>query len=365
MSEQSTEGLAAWTAFKNICDLLAIGEHTQLLSLESWNWELIVEIASKHFVSPALAHPLNNQRNAPQDAKDYFNAILELNRARNEIQIEGLKTIATKLQAQHINPLFLKGAASIISGTYPDPAARFMGDIDILISPAQRSKIKQIFSENEFIDRPGDTDRQASIFYHEETMVHKETDLGFDIHIALGRNRYLSMLDSKGFLERSVIVEFAGTKFLIPCATDRVIHCIVHARIQNLAHSQGTVDLRQLLELKSIILKNNKDLDWQAIQVHFEKNGKLEVLASQFFLMKELLNLETPLKLAGKINEIDRLKFWVDPTKRKSALMLIAKTIQNYARVVWHEPWFFREVVNPTAWRNQFKLFQKRLKSGK
>jgi Uncharacterised nucleotidyltransferase len=361
MFKQSAAGLENWTAFQHICDLLSFGESHQLHDIASWNWEQIVKIASTRLVASVLAKPVQAQINAPEEVKQYFNAILEMSRNRSKIQLDGLSAIVGKLQKRGINPILLKGAASVVSDTYAEPALRFMGDVDILISPEERMLTKAVFAEAGYIDRPGDEPRRAGVFYNEEAMVHPETELGFDIHVALGRFSYRKFLDSAGFINRASQHEFEERIYLTPCVNDRIIHCIFHERIQHGNQARGGVDLRQLVELRSIIERNKPNIDWSLIQNHFHKNGQGAALTTMLSLLKICLHYETPLGAIESVSVIEQLKMWLDPTVNNSSAKIFFRTMKEYTMIAVQEPVRLIHILRPKMWSNRYRILRNRL----
>ena len=58
-----------------------------------------------------------------------------LNARRNRRLREQALEIAATLGAVGIRPVFLKGLAALLLDLHGDPAARFIGDIDVLLRP--------------------------------------------------------------------------------------------------------------------------------------------------------------------------------------------------------------------------------------
>ena len=131
--------MTRWEAFITICSYLRaglLGGHRELK--QNLNWELIIEVASFHYVTPVLAWCLRKDECVPTDVRDYFEASLALNMERNQPMLSGLARLAGLLNAIDIEPILLKGAACMVEGTYPEPSLQILGDVDVLI-PAKRS----------------------------------------------------------------------------------------------------------------------------------------------------------------------------------------------------------------------------------
>ena len=130
--------MTRWDAFTALCGYLRAG----LLGGERYRhggvaWESLIEIASFHYVTPALARCLGRDADVPEDVREYFEAAAALNARRNELMQRGLARVVGLLNAIDIEPMPLKGAAHLAEGLYPEPSLRLLGDVDILI-PSNR-----------------------------------------------------------------------------------------------------------------------------------------------------------------------------------------------------------------------------------
>ena len=54
-------------------------------------------------------------------------------RDRNRRELQQLGRVARSLNRCGVRPVLLKGAASLVAGTYPETAGRFLSDIDLLV----------------------------------------------------------------------------------------------------------------------------------------------------------------------------------------------------------------------------------------
>ena len=106
--------MTRWEALTTTCGYLRAG----LLGREreperDISWELMVEVASFHFVTPALAWCVSRDADVPSDVRDYFKSMATLNDQRNERMLAGLARASGLLNAIDIAPLLLKGAAQL------------------------------------------------------------------------------------------------------------------------------------------------------------------------------------------------------------------------------------------------------------
>ena len=107
-----------------------------LSSLTQPDWIQLIELANNHLVVTSLYPQLKQKcllENIPHDVLEYFSAVHELNSKRNKSILQQMDDLVTTLNTAGIQPILLKGIASLSSHLYPDPGMRFLGDIDFLI----------------------------------------------------------------------------------------------------------------------------------------------------------------------------------------------------------------------------------------
>src|SRR5690242_18771505 len=82
------ENVTRWEAFVTICSYLRaglLGGHDE--PKQNLSWELIIEVASFHYITPVLAWCLRRDESVPSDVRDYFEASLALNMERNRCML--------------------------------------------------------------------------------------------------------------------------------------------------------------------------------------------------------------------------------------------------------------------------------------
>src|SRR3546814_12082758 len=92
-------------------------------------------MAADHAITPALSFAIGNDPALPAEIADHLAAVRYLNAERNARILDGIDSVAAVLADHGVDAVFLKGAASLIDALHADPAARFVGDIDVLVPP--------------------------------------------------------------------------------------------------------------------------------------------------------------------------------------------------------------------------------------
>src|SRR5262245_1924039 len=134
-SDASDKTMTRWEVFQLLAECLrpAVSSTRPRIPSVSIPWELVVEASSDHLVSPALGWCLRNDDRVPAEVFTCFETLLELNRRRNSVVLDGLEQALTSLNSAGITPMLLKGTATLADDLYPDSGMRVLGDIDLLI----------------------------------------------------------------------------------------------------------------------------------------------------------------------------------------------------------------------------------------
>ena len=99
-------------------------------------WPRLVTLSGVHLLTPALAPALEHEHlraAVPDELRDYLAAMHEAATQRNDALRAQLEEVAARLNAIGVVPVALKGAIRLIDGLWPDPALRFMHDLDLLV----------------------------------------------------------------------------------------------------------------------------------------------------------------------------------------------------------------------------------------
>ena len=210
----------------------------------SLDWMLILEIANEQLLTPALWSALHNSSGAallPADAREYLAALHRLNGKRNDtLRIQALQLIGG-LNEAGITPVLLKGGLALFDGPYADPAARMMRDLDVLVPAGSLEKAIAALEQLGYR-----LIRRYEAGHHAVGDFARSGDPGsVDLHTELIDQRYV--LPASEVQARAMLKEVRGVRYLSPCATDRVMHNLLHAQIHFLGNFyRGELQLQQV-----------------------------------------------------------------------------------------------------------------------
>jgi hypothetical protein len=268
-------------AFGFLCTLLSLNESLEqtdqlrrAAQSGSIPWDAVVDHASRQWVSAAVSYTLHRKglKNVlPKDLEDYFEGMATLNRQRNErLRAEAID-MARILNSVGITPVFLKGAANLFGGLYPDPAQRIMLDLDALISTEQLTiavRAMQAHGYNELVDTA------FPAHHHYPPLGRAGGTASIELHTTPLDFLAPPLLSSAEIVEHATELSIEGVRFAVPSACCRLVHCIVHTHFSDHAYIYGDLSLRELLD--TALLSRAETIDWRLISKRFNtRRGKM------------------------------------------------------------------------------------------
>jgi hypothetical protein len=305
MRIESPDDVRRWTAFLDLCAMLAPGAKERKPPSEIADWETIVRLASEHFVSSAVWRAISGSGEAQDEVGEYFHAVREMNAERNRMMLDGLSKVLAALEEFGVKAVLLKGAASLASGLYDDPAERILTDIDLLIAPGQIELAESALRSHGYRDAVPPPKRWLKpSAHHLPALAPAEGGFGIELHSALGEARD-RMPAAAAVCERAIPLTWRGHTVFVPDPADAVIHNIVHAQVHHGLHARGAVELRQVRELALLAMRHRNSLDWAGIQ---RRLGDRAVLAAQAAHSRVLMGVAFPVDEGNAKETMRRLQ---------------------------------------------------------
>ena len=335
---------ARWETLRDLCRLVGCwlkpGDPVSLPG--SAGWEPLIEAASAQLVSPALAFALQGRSDVPKRVSDYFDGILYLNRDRNRIFLGGLETALQALNAAAIEPVLLKGAASLASELYPDPAMRILGDVDLLVPEGTGAKaVRALLSCGyEIVDKGVINYREH---HHLAPMRDPESGLFIELHVRPLLRKWDCFLPAHSVLEQATPIGFQNGAVRLPTPTHRLIHAIVHDQLSDSNHAARRLDVRQMLELAALIDRYADAIDWRGLQEIFDRNGQRIVLQDTLEILDSLFGVRAPGLAHSSRQAVLALRREVDRSDAQWLFRRIRRDIRKH-------PFLLFRVFYPPSW---------------
>jgi hypothetical protein len=207
----------------------------------------------------------------------------EANRPRVQDLMAQGDAVLDALAGAGIGAVALKGLHALRAGWWPDPVARVMRDLDVLVAEAEAEPAQAVLGDLGYRSLPSGHDAYAD---HELAAVHLPGRSGsVELHTALVVSRWRGVLPARDVLA-------AGPPM---STTDAVVHSIAHAQLHDEAHLLGRLALRSAHELAVLAAGPRAGtIDWGGVRTRFAAVGATGALDAQLHLARAAFGAEVP-----------------------------------------------------------------------
>ena len=219
-------------------------------------------------MTPTLDQALRDQgllSDVPAEVRDYLEAVHGLNGERNRKIAAQVVEITAALNAIGIEPVLLKGVAHLLADLYGDPAARVIGDIDLLVSAERIADAVGALAAIGY--REAGLDDVSFAAHHHHTPLARGDDGG--------RGRAAHGAGPAGVLDavrrRSGSGATRGRWWSAAIGPgcrrpqDLVVHNIVHGQLADRHYWSGRIALRPLCDLVRLRIAHDAAIDWPEV----------------------------------------------------------------------------------------------------
>jgi hypothetical protein len=273
-----------------------------------WDWDQTVQVAAREEVLPALHGKLS----CPPEIADFFDGIHQLNAERNCQLIREVETLASLLNQAGIEPVLLKGSAYLVTGIYPDPAERWLQDIDFLVSPPRSAEAFEIIRRSGYESH---VPKPTALGRHHHPMLVQMHHLPVEVHHSLGLGACSTFLTADEMVNASTTLRLSRASVRIPSPDHLATHLIMHSQMHHGSRDRIWPSLRAMLDL--IRLDRKFTVDWDAIRGRFRSHRKAATLNLHLMQVKDVMGLAPSLALSGGgIRWRYRQALWKEPRLR-------------------------------------------------
>jgi hypothetical protein len=189
---------------------------------------------------------------------------------------------AEALEEVGVATIALKGGAILLDEP-PQHSCVMMSDIDLLVSSAKFQKAIKVGSSLGYTTL-------HSADQHSAVLRHPEHIAMIDLHVDLGPQRHVLAADEA--LARAGRLSNSPLWQLSP--TDRAIHNIYHAQIQNRNFQLAILSLHQLCNLGLLIEYCGSRIDWGFVRSRLEEQGYRSAFLAYLYTGQQLLGINVP-----------------------------------------------------------------------
>lgn len=352
-----------WDVFRSICQWVRplIDDGQVPVINEEPDWNRVVEAASAHLITPALAWCLRGAQGLPSDLSSYLDAILELSQERNRNATGALAATLQSLNEAGIEPVLLKGAASLVDGIYPDDGIRIFSDIDLLVGSKDLEAASAALNRAGFapVDKGGNW---VALDSHQlPIQINPKWLVGVEVHRRILGPGLSKLVPANSCIDRVRRGTFRGHSLFLPNPTDRAAHNIAHAQLQDGGHG-NVPQLRQLLDLAMIRRRYENEIDWIDIEARFKSAGFPDVIPDILRLSHALLGQSMPAGVAGPARDpVRRLERKINfPRSRMRFAIYIAGVL---VRRFSAQPALLLNLLRPASWPRRWNYWARQIKA--
>ncbi len=274
------------------------------VDLKKLNWEEIILLANASLVTPALWAGLRQKglcNGVPEDCRSYLEEIHQQNTSRNSYLLRQLLEIVKVLNRHDIVPVALKGAAYLLTGTFPDPGTRIMVDLDLLVS-------KKYFTTSiNSLQAIGYSTEEKLIeefnhHHHYAPLSRAGEFASVELHHTLMARSAAKIFPTDTAWRQVEVKEINGACFHVLTPTYRILHNVLHSEIVDRNYNKGIISLRALTDLVYTQYYFEQQIDWPIIKAILAQHNKQEVLYSYLFFAHRYLGMSLPISIRSSLS---------------------------------------------------------------
>ena len=244
-------------------------------------WRSVLRLASTHLVTPSLRRAFQEHglvSGVPAGVLEFLDAVYTLNLDCNLRYQDQLAHLIQVLNNTGVRPVLLKGAAALVSGLYPTPGERMIGDIDVLIPPSTLSSVvfkhllaagyRPVAVEEELPE----TEDHGPGMHHYPRIYSLDWPAPMELHVHPVHLLATRLLGSEEVVRDATPLNWRGGDCLLPSPTHFVMHNVIHAFIVD-RRDRGFLSLRQLFEFVRANRTYGERIDWALIHQRFDSLG--------------------------------------------------------------------------------------------
>ncbi|MBI1802159.1 MAG: nucleotidyltransferase family protein [Chloroflexi bacterium] len=245
----------------------------RLASVTPAEWDAVVAQARRHQSAPLLHHHLKRLGVAlPGAAADALRRAYLQNAARNLGLYQELGKLLRLLRANDIPVIPLKGAL-LAKALYENIALRQIGDVDLLVKPADLAKaldgLRTLgYAPGYSFETEVERDRNQHL-----PRLFKRGELALELHWTIVNPRSNSRFadrDLDQLWSRAVPAIIAGVQVLTLSPEDLLWHLCQHASVQHRFDGAG---LRDYWDIALVIRRCGNEINWEQFARHVNQFG--------------------------------------------------------------------------------------------
>lgn len=263
-------------------------------------WDVVLDTAIQQKIAPAFWVALRKRELAgllPPAAREALFKLHLLNTFKNKSLKDQAIEVIGSLNALGVEPVLLKGGASLFAPTFDDPGARVMADLDLLV-PAEAARAcweaLRAARYQPLEDHPAFA-IDYDLHHHLRPLYRPNAHGAIEIHReGLPESAARALPTSLLWEQAETVANPFGIKLKIPSPSHRILHNVLHSDWINGTHARGLVALRSLHELVAVQAAHGAAIDWSMIERIMDRAGHGQRLRASLYLAHRCLGQPMP-----------------------------------------------------------------------
>ncbi|MHB8882561.1 MAG: nucleotidyltransferase domain-containing protein [Thermodesulfovibrionales bacterium] len=258
----------------------------RLRDLPAETWQVLLEEAGRHRVTPLLYHYLSASASAgliPGPVLELMRKAYYLTLARNMLLFSGLKKALAALKQAGIPAVLLKGSHLALA-VYKDIGLRPMSDLDLLLRSSDLEQAVPVLAEAGFTSagRFFIAD-QVPVHQHLTPLQNKEGAV-LELHWNISNPLASHPIKPEELWARAEAGQVDGMDLLLLCPEDLLIHICLHA-----GRHRFNFGLAPLCDIAEILTRHGDTLDWERLCLTARKWQATRTVYLCLLLARDLL----------------------------------------------------------------------------
>ena len=214
----------------------------------------IVRIATFNYVHVVVAAGFESAPDlvdaVPDDLVIYFREMQAANLRRNAAIRAQMREVGAVLAAEGVCGVVLKGGAELLDPVFPNPAFRFLSDLDILVPEPDIARVfARLRRDGAFVAEGSDiSEIDSRAHHHLPPLGGPGWPVPLELHRWLGQGAYRDLLDPGTVAATAQPSASAG--LFVPSSAYRLAHLVQHAQLQPPRFRDRDFSLRDTVEME-------------------------------------------------------------------------------------------------------------------
>ncbi len=299
-------------------------------------WDELFAVANSQYLVPALYCALRDNsllQRPPEMAVAYAHEIYSLNVERNRNLSKQLEKVVCCLNSVGVEPVLIKGAALFVEKWVPDPAARFMFDLDILVPNSQGKRALSTLLNDGYMVPDKYQQLQLEEGNHHYPPLQKKGEPALvELHIRPLSSNCRAVVTSTTLRHKAKKISLgAEANAWLPDPTEQLLLMFLHSEISHENHRFSLLDMRHAWDLPWYCRFYGDAVNWEEVEARVTVSGYQKELAGYLRLLNGFFCMPLPSILPDHASHAERHYRRVCRTLkvRRANLILIQQFIKS------------------------------------